>query len=361
MKQVSTRMKPLSNSRQKYSQSALAALMVCYLLCNFILGCTSPGKKNVDVSGIQLNYQSIRYDKELYQCDTNNLVASIDQLGNKYPDFSSVFFTQLTGFKLNGDDSVFYNSVHHFLTYKDYLGLIDTVRKVFPNTHSIDRELQELFKHIQYYYPNQRYQTVYYFVSGLNYWKAITIDSVVGVGLDMFLGKSYSFYPARQIPDYETRRCEREFIPVFVAQTIYEKMFPIEQEGENLLELMLQNGRELLFMEYVLPDKKENQIIGYTEMQEKWCKENEALIWSFFSKKKLLFETDWHEIMRYVNDGPGTVGMPLDAPGNIGSWLGWQIVRTYWEENPSLSLQDILKETANAQRFLEKSKYKPRA
>lgn len=321
--------------------------------------CGDTPKKKIDIKNETLKVNSFRFDKALFTCDTNQLQQSVDSLGDLHPDFASVFFNQLTGFRQPGKEDVFYQSIRHFLTYKDYRNLMDTVNLKFPDTKEIDASLETLFKHVHHYYPSQTYRQVYYFVSGLNYWKAITIDTIAAVGLDMFLGEDYPHYASVQIPSYETKRCEPKFIPIFMAKTIYEKMFPLVQEDKTLLELMLQNGKELLFMEYMLPDRKESDIIGFSEKQYQWCEENEAMIWSFFSKNKLLYTKQWQEMMRYVNDGPFTSGMPQESPGNTGSWTGWRILKKYWEKHPDKTLQEILADTTPAQTILEQARYKP--
>jgi hypothetical protein len=49
------------------------------------------------------------------------------------------------------------------------------------------------------------------------------------------------------------------------------------------------------------------------------------MIWHYFSQRKLLYSTQWADIMRYINEGPTSMGMPPESPGNIGSFIGWQI------------------------------------
>ena len=41
------------------------------------------------------------------------------------------------------------------------------------------------------------------------------------------------------------------------------------------------------------------------------------------------------------------------------AWLGWQIVRKYMEENPKVTLAQLMAEK-NAQKILTESKYKPK-
>ena len=334
-------------------------LLFCCLWLLFASACTSQNDKQVDVSKIQIPLHSVRFDQELFACDTNHLEASINQLGNKYPDFSSVYFRELTGFARGDNQASFLQSVHHFLTYKDYVGLYDTVQKHFPDIEETNQQLKELFQHIQYYYPEKKLGDVYYFMSGLNYWSAVTVDSAVGVGLDMYLGKNYPFYASVQIPQYQADHCEKEYIPVNVSRAIYQDMFPQIPEGKTLLDLMVLKGKEMLFLEYTIPDYKDETLIGYTSEQLAWCQKNEAMIWNYFSTQKLLYASNWQEIMRYVNEGPTSTGMPPESPGNIGTWMGWQIMRLYKQKHPKMNLRDIISTTTNAQQLIREIGYRP--
>ena len=74
----------------------------------------------------------------------------------------------------------------------------------------------------------------------------------------------------------------------------------------------------------------------------------------------VLYATDWQDIMRYVNDGPNSTGMPPESPGNIGSWIGWQIVKTYFDKHGNISLPQLLNDKIDAQTFLRESGYRPK-
>lgn len=345
---------------QRYFLRTPFVLMVCYLTIGLSSCMERSSKRKVDVSEVKVNFKSIRFDQELYACDTNNLEVSINQLGSKYPDFASVYFNELTGFAKTPDNEVFINSVHHFLTYKDYRALFDTVFARYPEVKDIDAEIEKLYKHIRYYFPKRPLGNVYYFTTGLNFWSAVTIDSSLGIGLDMHLGKEYPFYASVQIPDYQIERCEKEYIPVNAARSIYQDMIPFDASGKTLLDLMIEKGKEQLFLEYTLPDVKEELLMGYSPTQLQWCKDNEGMIWSYFAKQKLLYSTQWQEILRYVNDGPNSTGMPAESPGNIGSWIGWQLVRKYLDEHPEVKWNQFIYDKTDAQTILRESKYKPR-
>jgi hypothetical protein len=346
--------------QQKYSLKLSILLIICYPILFFISAChSSYDKKNIDISNEKVSLKSVRFDRELFACDTNHILQAIDQLGLKHPDFTAIFLNEITKFAQTNDTNVLRNSIIDFITHKDYKGMMDTVNKKFPDTKKLDVLIANMFKHIRYYYPKHAIGKVYYFVSGLNKWSAITIDSNIGIGLDMHLGKSYPYYESVQIPYYQMNRCEPEYIPINVAKVIFDDKFPSNPEGKNLLELMIVKGKQLLFAEYCLPQTSDEKLIGYSQAQLQWCKENENMIWHYLSNQKLLYSTQWQEVMRYINDGPNSTGMPAESPGNIGSWIGWQIVRSYLKNNADETFTELMSNESDGLIFLRKSGYKP--
>ena len=346
--------------RQKYRHNIRLVLIVCYFVSLFfLLGCQTNVQKNIDTSKVDIHFKTIHYHRDVYAMDTSDLEASVELLTEEHPLFSSVFFNELTGFNANNNKDTFLASIRHFLTYKDYKNLYDTVQKKFPNTKKIDRQLENLFKHIKYYYPEENWGTVYYFISGLNQWSAVTVDTLLGIGLDMHLGKDFPFYPSVGLPLYQIEVCEPEYIAVNASKTIFENKFPLNPEGKTLLDLMLLKGLQMTFLEYTLPELSDEMLMGYSKQQLKWCQENERMIWSYFKKQNLLFSTQWQQIMRYVNEGPSSTGMPQESPGNIGTWMGWQIVRKYLDNHPSIKWNDLTLRKLNGQQFLSEAKYKP--
>jgi hypothetical protein len=59
-----------------------------------------------------------------------------------------------------------------------------------------------------------------------------------------------------------------------------------------------------------------------------------------------------------MNDAPFTAPVSQESPGRLGTWLGWQIVESYMNKNPKVSLSDLMKDS-NYQKMLEESGYRP--
>jgi hypothetical protein len=60
----------------------------------------------------------------------------------------------------------------------------------------------------------------------------------------------------------------------------------------------------------------------------------------------------------FLSDGPYTMEFSKDSPSRLGEWIGLQIIRSYMQKNPDVTLQMMLQET-DAQKILTLSGYKP--
>jgi hypothetical protein len=59
-----------------------------------------------------------------------------------------------------------------------------------------------------------------------------------------------------------------------------------------------------------------------------------------------------------VTPSPNAPVIFQEAPGEIGNWIGWQIVKAYVKRNPKAGMKELISQT-DAQKFLESARYKP--
>jgi energy-coupling factor transporter ATP-binding protein EcfA2 len=100
--------------------------------------------------------------------------------------------------------------------------------------------------------------------------------------------------------------------------------------------------------------------IGYLPEQITWCQENESYIWRYFIEKELLYSTDSKLPNRFTNMAPFSkfyLEIDNESPGRVGQWIGWQIVRSFMQNN-KVSMQEMIK--MDAKELFKKSKYKPK-
>ena len=126
----------------------------------------------------------------------------------------------------------------------------------------------------------------------------------------------------------------------------------------RLMDNMLFRGKVMYLLSVFMPEEKPQDIMGYSAEQWKWATTNEKQVWGYIIDQKHLFSTDVLLIKKYMNDAPFTAPLSQDSPGRMGTWLGWQIVQSYMNKNPNISLTDLMKEN-NYQKMLEDSGYRP--
>lgn len=316
------------------------------------------------VSEEQIHLDTRRFDRDLAAIDTAHIAEGLKSLKAKYPVFLDFWLDNLMQFGVNGryvdTNRGIREDLHTFLTYHDYRNLFDTVAQHFPNSASIDEPLRKGFAYYHHYFPKEQLPRIVYFTSGLGSWNAVTVDtSLLAIGLDMFLGEAYPYYRSVGIPEYMLPDLRPECAPVFAFRALYQNEHPFNAEGRSLLDMMVQRGQEQYFLSKVLPFLPEELRLGFSKAQLDWCQKNEAGVYNFFVKGDMLYEKNWGKILRYVQDGPNAAGMPSESPGNVGTWLGFQIVKAFAERHPKDDLQAILAPQDGAT-VLQQSGYRPR-
>lgn len=336
----------------KYSQIYLFFLCVTvFFSCN--------QDKRPDVSDIKLNIKIQRFDKDLYQGKGKDITQTDLNLRNKYGTFYQDFTQKMVGNQVLKSTDILN------ILYKDkaYTDLNKEVDSVFPNLKAAEEELTESFKYIKYYYPNTKIPKFVSYLSGFAYQVTLGND-YLGIGLDMFLGKNSKFYPAivQSVPMYASRRFTPQYLVPRVNEVfIREELFLERDEDQNLLSKMIYNGKILYFLDQVLPKSTPDSVkIGYTAQQMEWCKNYEGNIWGLFLQNELLYQSD-QKIQVFISDGPFTpgIGNQKESAPKLGYFIGWQIVKKYMQENPSITVQQLMADT-DYQKILTKSKYKPK-
>lgn len=333
-------------------------LLLLYLA---VVGACNNAKHNApDVSHISVKVEVARFDQDFMAIDSTQVPEGLSLLHQKYPTFLPIYLGPIMNYGPYSDTSTtLAREVTALITSRDVLLLQDTVNAHFPDMNKLQTELRQGFRYMKYYFPSFHPPKVVTFISGLANYGAVTADTVLGIGLDMFLGKDFVPYTrvVNPYPAYMLKQFSPEFIAVDCFKVLQQQMFPMRQSG-TLLELMIDHGKQLYFMDEVMPKAPDSIKIGFTQKQLQWCKENEEYIWQYLVQNNLLYESDMQKIMHYIGPGPNTQGMPPVSPGNIGSWVGWQIVRGYMKAHKERSLIQLMKDT-NAQKILSEARYRP--
>lgn len=309
------------------------------LLLVLMVSCDKKSKVEKAVEAIPVALKVDRFDQAFFEAKPNELA----NLKAEYP----FFFPEGT------PDAVWIDKMQN----KDWRALYAEVQKKFPDFNKQTTEIEDLFKHFKYYFPETVMPKIYTVIAEMDYHnKAIYADDKLIIALELYLGKSHQFYT---FPEYLKQNFEeRQMMPDIVSSFAVRKIPPPTEK--TLLANMIYYGKELYMKDIMLPDYTDAEKMGYTPEQITWSQENESYIWRYFIEEDLLFSTDAKLENRFVNMAPFSkfyLEIDNESPGRIGQWVGWQIVRSFMENN-EVSLQEMLK--MDAKQIFEKSKYKPK-
>ena len=329
----------------------------CMLLFGLLSIMSCGNKKNVpDVSHININITTKRFEQDFFNLDTLHLSSSLDNINKKYPTFLPDYLYNILGLVPPQDSIV--SQIKLFLRDGLYKNVFADAVKQYPSFSKVEKELKLALKLTKYYFPKyQTPNTIYTFIGPIDgVGTAITSDHNFAVGLQGYLGKDYPAYQlgyiAQIYPSYKTRKFEEQYIATNCVKNIIEELYPNKSNGRPLAERMIEEGKRMYVLDALLPYTSDTVKTGYTQNQLELCFKNEKNIWAFFVSGNLLFEREPSLVSPYVTDGPKTQELSEAAPGNIGQFCGWQIVKKWMKENPKISLQQLM-ETPNITIFNE--------
>lgn len=303
------------------------------------------------------NVEIVRFDSALLQIDTTATLNAVRTLYADYPIFMPVFTEDILGIYVK-DTLYLAEALPKFLNDTIY-GFKQTnlrVQETFSNIEDIQQPLNNAFGKLQYLYPEMEIPTIYFFVSGFNA-SILFIEQSIAVGIDMYLGSDYEYYN-QVVYNYQKQTMRKECIATDIVSAYLFKNLPFTSQKNRLLEQMIYRGKIMYLLSLLMENEPEYEVMGYTQEQWNWCKRYERNIWQMMIDKKDLFKTETLVLTSYLNDGPFTSEISQDAPARLGTWIGWQIAKSYMQNNPDKSLTDLMEES-DAQKILEESYYKP--
>jgi len=333
-------------------------ISIILIISNLCFSCTNKRRFEIDKTQLKITEQQlriIRFDSAIITIDTANAVKNLKSIASKYPDIYQNYFDML---EIDASDTVFSSKMMiDLLTDTLYSKINTAVLHTFTNIKSIEKEMASVYTYFRTYFPDIQMPKLFFFVSGCNQ-LIITFPGYIGIGVDWHLGRDFFEFYKNLSYEYLVPNMTVESIPVDITLTLLNGSFKFDSQNTRLLDNILYQGKMLYFVSVMLPDESEANIAGYTKEQLAWCKKYEREIWATIIDQKQLFSSDYRLIRDFTGDGPFTLSISQDSPGRVGNWVGWQIVKSYMENNPTVTLQELAYDN-DFQKILEKSKYRP--
>ncbi len=330
--------------------------LVTIILLSFIGFSCSDNKLDVDVSAVELDIAFERFEKEMFAASSPQEMTQINQQlilkGGELYEFY-VYDVLRSG-------SVYDDSVGYYLWYFVTDSIINQVNKDVEEKFNAFETKQErfidIFKHQKYHLPNAPLpKKIITYNSAFNY-GVISTDSVIGIGLEMYLGPENEVIQEIPFPLYVKEKMKEEYLPIDLAHSWLVTNVIGAQKGETFLSSMIYYGKLRYALRALMPDLPENRLIRYTQDEYDFSLASEYNVWQYLIDMDWIYSVDIKVKLRFFEEAPTTVGVE-ESPGRLGQFIGWRMVEAYMGKNPEVTLEELLREE-NESKILKA--YKPK-
>ena len=319
------------------------------LILTVFNSCDSANGWNSSAEPIHIN----RFDRDLYQLITFNTPELQEKIAADYPDMLRVI--GLSIFRIQDTQNAdFFDRLVNYYSEPALNNLYSNALKKFDNIEMIEASLGAGFHYLKTHFPAMQIPAVYMHVSGLLQ-NVVVDDSLLSISIDKYLGIEYPLYKD-YFYDYQLRKMNSDFIVPDYLKAWLLSEFPFKGNDKVLLEQMIHEGKINYIIHQALPQVLPEILMGYHSSDYQWCKKNERNLWKIIIERKHLYTPDKATTSRYFSEMPSTF-IADDAPGNLGKWIGWQIVTKYMNRT-KVSPEELMMNT-DYQEILRISRYKP--
>ena len=306
-----------------------------------ITSCTSTSKVEESISNIPLDVELIQFHKEFADAKEKDLST----LKGEYPLFFPVTVPDSVWIsKMEGRDSI-----HNVLE--------KAVKNADFNYVTIEEELEDVMRHVVYYFPDFEPTPIVTVLSDVNYrQKVIPTASQLIVSIDTYLGKDHELYIG--INKYQRENLNIEQLPAD-ASLAYARLFVEPSMERSLLGNMIYHGKLHYLQELFAPNATGEQLFSYSPEKYVFTVENEGEMWRYFIDNELLYDTDSKLLSRFILPAPFSkfyLEVDQQTPGGVGRYIGYRMVKSFMDNN-EVDIETMMH--LKPEEIFKRSKYKP--
>jgi hypothetical protein len=321
------------------------SLIGAYTLYRYLLFPNRP-----DIRNIALSIQIKRLENSLFKLQTRKEIAT-------FLEDNQLVAKEFLDIQTDADKEKVIDQLHKMVQDSAIQALYKEVQPAFKDLDKLRKQLEQAFKCLKYYYPSFEAPEIVTLMTGLGSDLYVSKNLIV-IGLDYFLGEKATVRPIN-MPEYILRTYEPSHIAPKVI-LLFSQFFNLDNPKDHtLLHDMIYAGKAYYFTKTLLPDVEDSVILGYTSAQLIETEKHQKIVWQHFIDRELFYETNHMVKKKYLGPRPFTAEIGPGCPGNIGGWLGWQIVKRYIKNNPNIQLPTLMGSTDMQNLFME-AKYKPK-
>lgn len=227
----------------------------------------------------------------------------------------------------------------------------------------LNEDLSQMFARVKHFFPTFKTPKVFLYSSSLEgitdypvFFR--TDEGMIFVDISAFMGKDSQYYEGLDI--YLKNMMNPENILPQIGGVVAREFVIFNPQERKFLDMMMMEGKVKFLQDIFLPNIADNLKMDYTENQQQWAVANEGNIWNYFVENDLIFSDDNKLYERFMSVAPFSkfyTEIDQKSSPRVGTFIGWQIAKSFFKENPNTDLAVFLK--MNATDIFNQSNYKP--
>lgn len=214
------------------------------------------------------------------------------------------------------------------------------VDSIYPSLTALESELGEILARAErdsLPLPHMRFYSV---VWGRP--QPLLRDSdVMLIALNHYLGADYPGYSHWE--SYRRAPKTPKMLPYDIAASLAATSVEMKDpDNATLLDWMLREGALVEARLRLVPDADLATALGYDENMLKGLNENYGAMMEELASRRLMHDTDPVLIDRMLAPGPHSPLLDGWAPGRVGRYIGYRLVKDYMRRHPDATLTQLL-------------------
>lgn len=233
------------------------------------------------------------------------------------------------------------------------------VQHRYGNLGWLERELTEALQKAHQLDPDIQVRAIATYIGSSGYADRVRADATSGtlvIAIDQYALPQMERYGYFGDPQYLVHLSDSAYLAVDCMATLIHEYIVMNDSRQTLLDYMIAEGKELYFLDRVLPHTADSIKLRYTSGQMRWMKQHEEKVWAYLLQQQLLFSTDLSTFHNLIDESPKTNAFGNESAPRTTEYIGWKIVNSYMERS-GCSLKELL-EDADSQKILSQSGYR---
>lgn len=237
-----------------------------------------------------------------------------------------------------------------------YKAFSNDVNTKFKNLDTLSTSIAIICDNLSTIFPSFKLPKIKSYITPYNQ-SIIVTDSTLLIGLNHYLGANHPMY--EYFEPYQRANKTPARIPYNIAEALIRNCIDMPAKDKTLLDALIFEGLIAYISTEVMPKVINNNTFGYTIEQETWCKSHEKDIWIAIISQDILYSKSGIIHDKMILPAPFTSLVSQDSPGELGRWIGLQIIKSYVNHNHINSIPQLCNEILKkgGQTILMESQY----